>query len=94
MAGSEIKYTKHFLNKLEDLFAESDYTLRYEKGNFKSGYCILNDTKIAIINKYYPLEGKINCLVDIIKLVDLEIEQLSDKNRKFLLDLLETPSTI
>lgn len=94
MAGTEIKYTKHFLNKLEDLFAESDYVLRYEKGNFKSGYCILNDTKIAIINKYYPLEGKINCLVDIIKLVDLNIEELSDKNRKFLLDILETPSTI
>jgi len=94
MAGSEIKYTKHFLNKLEDLFAESDYVLRYEKGNFKSGYCILKDTKIAIINKYYPLEGKINCLVDIIKLVDLDIEDLSDKNRKFLLNILETPSTI
>lgn len=94
MAGTEIKYTKHFLNKLEDLFAESDYVLRYEKGNFKSGYCILKDTKIAIINKYYPLEGKINCLVDIIKLVDLNIEELSDKNRKFLLDILETPSTI
>lgn len=94
MAGTEIKYTKHFLNKLEDLFAESDYVLRYEKGNFKSGYCILKDTKIAIINKYYPLEGKINCLVDIIKLVDLNIEDLSDKNRKFLLNILETPSTI
>lgn len=94
MAATEIKYTKHYLNKLEDLFAESDYVLRYEKGNFKSGYCILNETKIAIINKYYPLEGKINCLVDIIKLVDLDIEELSDKNRKFLLDILETPSTI
>lgn len=94
MADGAIKYTKHFLNKLEDLFAESDYVLRYEKGNFKSGYCILKDTKIAIINKYYPLEGKINCLVDIIKLVDLDIEELSDKNRKFLLDILETPSTI
>lgn len=94
MAGSEVKYTKHFLNKLEDLFAESDYMLRYEKGNFKSGYCVLKETKIAIINKYYPLEGKINCLMDIVKLVDLDIEQLSDKNRKFLLDILETPSTI
>jgi hypothetical protein len=94
MAGTEIKYTKHFLNKLEDLFAESDYVLRYEKGNFKSGYCILKDNKIAIINKYYPLEGKINCLVDIIKLVDLNIEELSDKNQKFLLNILETPSTI
>jgi len=94
MAGGEVKYTKHYLNKLEDLFAESDYVLRYEKGNFKSGYCLLNDTKIAIINKYYPLEGKINCLVDIIKLVDLDIEELSDKNRKFLLNILETPATI
>lgn len=94
MAGGEIKYTKHFLNKLEDMFAESDYVLRYEKGNFKSGYCILNETKIAIINKYYPLEGKINCLMDIIKLVDMDIEQLSDKNKKFLLDILENPSTV
>ncbi|MFP4090202.1 MAG: hypothetical protein ACLFUB_06550 [Cyclobacteriaceae bacterium] len=90
----EVKYTKHFLNKLEDLFAESDYVLRYEKGNFKSGYCILRDTRIAIINKYYPLEGKINCLVDIIKLIELDVEQMSDKNRKFLLEILETPSTI
>ncbi|WPP49885.1 hypothetical protein [Catalinimonas niigatensis] len=94
MAGGEIKYTKHFLNKLEDMFAESDYVLRYEKGNFKSGYCVLKETKIAIINKYYPLEGKINCLMDIIKLVDMDIEQLSDKNRKFLLDILENPSTV
>ncbi len=94
MAGSEVKYSKHFLNKLEDLFSESDYVLRYEKGNFKSGYCILNDTKVAIINKYYPLEGKINCLMDIIKLVDMDIEMLSDKNKKFLLDILETPSAI
>jgi hypothetical protein len=94
MARSEIKYTQHFLNKLEDLFAESDYVLRYEKGNFKSGYCILKDTKIVIINKYYPLVGKINCLLDIIKLVDLNIEDISDKNRKFLLNILERPSTI
>lgn len=94
MAAGEVKYTKHFLNKLEDLFAESDYVLRYEKGNFKSGYCLLNETKVAIINKYYPLEGKINCLLDIIKLVDLDIEALSDKNKKFLLEILETSSKI
>ena len=36
-----MKYTKHLLNKLEDIFSESDYVLRYEKGNFQSGYCIL-----------------------------------------------------
>ena len=34
-----IKYTVPFLTKLEELIGESDHTLRYEKGNFKSGYC-------------------------------------------------------
>jgi hypothetical protein len=82
-----IKYSNHYLNKLEDLFAESDYHLRYEKGNFKSGYCVLKDQKIVIVNKYYSLEGKINCLLEIIKSVDIDNGKLSDKNRKLFLEL-------
>ncbi len=88
-----IKNTTQFLHKLEDLFAESDYVLRYEKGNFKSGYCLLNDTRIAIVNKYYSLEGKINSLVEIIRLIDMDMEKLSEKNRKFLIELLQMQST-
>ena len=63
----EIKYSKHFLNKLEGIFSESDYILRYEKGNFQSGYCILKETKIAIVNKYFSIDGKINSLLEILK---------------------------
>ena len=80
----EIKYTKHFLNKLEDIFSESDYILRYEKGNFKSGYCILKDNKIAVINKFYSLEGKINCIIEIVREVELSTETLSEKNLSLL----------
>lgn len=86
----EVKYTKHFLNKLEDVFSESDYILRYEKGNFKSGYCLLKDQKVAIVNKYYTLEGKVNCLVDILKTVELDKRNFSDKNRSFYLELQQT----
>lgn len=86
----EIKYTRHFLNKLEDLFAESDYILRYEKGNFKSGYCILKETKVAVINKYYTREGKINCLIDIIKQIDIDKSNLSEKNKNLYLELNQT----
>ncbi|MCV9386104.1 hypothetical protein [Reichenbachiella ulvae] len=82
-----IKYSKHFLNKLEDLFSESDYVLRYEKGNFQSGYCILKDTKVIIVNKFYSLDGKINCLLEILKEVELNKDQLSDKNKSFLYEL-------
>lgn len=78
----EIKYSNHFLNKLEDLFSETDYILRYERGNFKSGYCLLNDSKVAVINKFYSLDGKINCLVDILREIEINAEKLSPKNQK------------
>jgi hypothetical protein len=83
----EIKYTKHFLNLLEELFAESDYILRYEKGNFKSGYCVLKDTKIAIINKYFPLEGRINSLVEIVKATALDDTKFSTKSQELYSDI-------
>lgn len=84
------KYTKSYLNKLEDLLSESSYIIRYEKGNFKSGYCILKDTKIAIVNKYFPVDGKINALLDIIKTIDINIEDLSDKNKILMAEINQT----
>jgi len=86
----QVKYTNHYLHKLEDIFAESDYILRYEKGNFNAGYCILNDKKVAVVNKYFPVEGKINCLIDILKSIDLDISQLCEKNKKHYLELTQT----
>jgi len=76
----EVKYSLHFLNKLEDIFSESDYILRYEKGNFKSGYCIINDTKVVVVNKFYSVEGKVNCLLEIIKSIEFNSAYLSPKN--------------
>jgi mRNA-degrading endonuclease RelE of RelBE toxin-antitoxin system len=86
----EIKYTAQFLHKLEDIFAESDYMLRYEKGNFKSGYCILKDNRIVIINKYFTTEGKVNCLIDILRSVRMDISRLSEKNKKIHTELTGT----
>ena len=78
----EIRFTNHFLHKLEDLFSETDYILRYEKGRFQSGYCVLKDTKVAVVNKYFSLEGKINSLVEILRTIEVDTSKLSDKNTK------------
>ena len=86
----EIKLTPQFLAKLEDVFAESDYVLRYEKGNFHAGYCVLKDTKIAIVNKYFTIDGKINCLIEILKSIELDTSKLSDKNRTLYQELNQT----
>lgn len=85
-----IKYSKQFLHKLEDLMAETNYILRYEKGNFKSGYCILNTKKVAIVNKYFTHEGKINCLIDILKSIDIDQNDLSEKHKNLYLELSQT----
>lgn len=82
--------TKHSLNKLEDLIAETDYTLRYEKGNFKSGYCVIRDSRVIIVNKYYTLEGKISCLIDIVKEISIDPKKLTEKNRSLYQKLQQT----
>ena len=85
-----IKYTIPFLTKLEELIGESDHVLRYEKGNFKSGYCVLKEQKIIIINKFYPTEGKINALLDIFRNVALDTSGFSEKSTKLYEELIQT----
>jgi len=75
----DLKYSPATLSKIEDIFAESGHFLRYEKGNFKSGYCLLKEKKIIIVNKYFSLEGKINCLVEILREIDIDASRLSEK---------------
>jgi len=84
---AEKKNSKSYLNKLEDIFSESDYFLRYEKGNFKSGWCELKAHKVIIVNKYYTTEGKISTLLNILGEVELDTKELSEKNKKFLAEL-------
>lgn len=79
-----LKYTKGYLSKLEDLISEGGYMVRYEKGNFKSGFCILKESKLVLINNFLTLEGRINCLTELIGHLQLERELLTDKSLKIL----------
>lgn len=81
------KYTKHSLKKLEALFEEMDYTIRYEKGNFQSGYAIVENQRVAVINKFYDTEGRINCLLDILGNIEVEADKLSEKTARFYREL-------
>lgn len=77
------KYTKHTLKKIESLFSEINYTIRYEKGNFNSGYCIVENRKMAVINKFFDTEGRINCLLEIFQsMEEIPVEELSDPSAK------------
>ena len=75
-----IKLTKQFQKKLELLLESQDYKIRFEKGNFKSGYCIIKNKKVAIINKYFTIEGKINALIEIINSINISEEKCMNDN--------------
>lgn len=82
--GHMFKYTKYLLDKIQDVFKELDYTVRYEKGSFQSGYCIVDSRNIIVINKFFDTEARINCLLDILDKVEFDREGLSEASLKTL----------
>jgi hypothetical protein len=79
-----MRFTQTTLKKLEDLFGELDYSVRYEKGSFQSGYCLVENRRIAVVNKFFDTEARINCLLDILSSLDYEPENLSEKSRELI----------
>ena len=64
--------------------------VRYERGNFKGGYCIVHAQKTIIINKFHPLEGKVSTLIDIVKDINIDEHLLSEDQQKMVSQILAT----
>lgn len=79
-----MRYTQTTLKKLEELFGELDYAVRYEKGSFQSGYCIVESRKIAVVNKFFDTEARINCLIEILNNLEFDPATLSEKSRELV----------
>ena len=85
----DIKLTKQFQKKLELLLESQDYKIRFEKGIFKSGYCIIRNNKVIIINKYFTVEGKINALIEIIESLKISPDSCSKEHVSTLNKILK-----
>ena len=85
------KYTPNTLKKMEQLFEEARYRVRYEKGNFNSGFCVLEERRIAVINRFLNVEGRINALVEILPTLNVNEEELSGEMLKWYRQLLDNP---
>lgn len=77
-----MRYSKGNLSYLEEIFSEFGYMVRYEKGNFKSDYCILNSKNLIIVNKYFATDGRMNCLMDILQDLSPELDKSILKDAK------------
>lgn len=77
-----MKYTQQVLNNIEKILNEADYVVRYERGNFQSGYCVLEERKVVVLNKFLQTEGRINTLIDLVPTLNIVPEQLSPETLK------------
>lgn len=88
-----MKNTATNLQKLERILTESGYVLRYERGTFQSGYCILEQKKVVVLNKFLTTEGRIATLIELIPQVAVNADLLTAESQQ-LLASLEKPAGV
>jgi len=83
-----MKYTQTTLDKIEKVIEETGYIVRYERGTFQSGFCILEDRKVVVLNKFLQLEGRINTLIELIPQLKIDAEALTPESKKVYVDIM------
>ena len=77
-----MKYTQNTLDKIESIAEQNGYVIRFERGTFQSGYCILQAKKVIVINKFFQTEGRINALIDLLPQLDINFDALTHESQK------------
>lgn len=75
-----IKNTPANLQKIEQIFKDLNYIIRYEKGNFQAGHCLVKNKRVIIINKFYTTEARIAAFSELITDVDIDFTVLKEEN--------------
>lgn len=84
-----MKFTQHNLDKVEKIIEENGYIIRYERGTFQSGYCILQEKKVVVLNKFYTTESRINTLIDLIPQLEINFDALTLESQKLYTELIK-----
>lgn len=82
--------TTHTLEKLELLLKSAGYKVRYEKGNFKTGACLLLASKMIVVNKFSNLDSRIIALAELARQLEIDHKLLDEKQIAFLQQLKQT----
>jgi hypothetical protein len=85
-----MKITQSNLDKIEKIIEDSGYVIRYERGNFQSGYCILQEKKVVVLNKFFQLEGRINTLIDLLPQLEINYDALTLESQRLYDSLLHS----
>lgn len=83
-----MKYNATNLQKIERILNEAEYKLRYERGTFQSGYCILEQKKVVVLNKFLDVEARMNTLTDLIPQLQINLDKLTKESQKLYAEII------
>jgi len=63
---------KLLLAELEEIIGRLGYKLRYEKGDFEGGYCLLKESHLFVINSKNEIEKRIAIIAKNIKEIGID----------------------
>tara|TARA_A100001011_G_scaffold136266_1_gene143675 strand:+ start:3567 stop:3830 length:264 start_codon:yes stop_codon:yes gene_type:complete len=72
-------------NELKEVFEKLNYKIVLDKGNFNTGYCLLEHEKIIVVNKNKPYENRVKILSSILSKIDTDDIYLKPKIRELMI---------
>jgi hypothetical protein len=78
------------LQDLKSLADQMGARVRFERGDFKGGYCLLNEDKVIVINKLANMQRKVITLAAALKELGVEEIYLPPKLREVIEEMGET----
>ena len=84
-----VSITQYNLDKIENLLLDLGYKVRYEKGNFRTGACVIQNNKMIVVNKFSNLEIKINSLIQLLGEFEVTKDELDEKQWTFYKTLIK-----
>ena len=85
-----MKISQAQLEKLQQILAESEYSVRYERGTFQSGWCLLESKRVIVLNKFLDVEARINTLLELLTQLPVEVDKLTHESQKLYEEILKT----
>jgi hypothetical protein len=84
------KEFEDILQDLKTLAAQLGASVRFEKGDFQGGYCILKESKVIVVNKMTNLQRKVMILSAALKEIGVDKIYLTPKIREIIDEMAET----
>ena len=83
------KEFEEIIQDLKNLALQMGAEVRFEKGDFKGGYCILKDSKVIVVNKMANLQRKVMILSMALKELGIDKIYLTPKLREIIDEMAE-----